>query len=61
MEEHGSCRRGNLILTKGSVIGEVKYKDAICKGEQEAIVTREVWDRTREILKNNRPEDDPHD
>ena len=49
------------ILNNHTYIGEVKYKDAVCKGEQEAIVTREVWDRTREILKNNRPEDDPRD
>lgn len=49
------------LLNNHTYIGEVKYKDAVCKGEQEAIITREVWDRTREILKNNRPEDDPRD
>ena len=49
------------ILNNHTYIGEVKYKDAVCKGEQEAIITREVWDRTREILKNNRHEDDPRD
>lgn len=62
-------RRGQLwrrdhiyrILSNHTYIGEVKYKDAVCKGEQEAVVTREVWERTREILKNNRKEDDPRD
>ena len=49
------------VLNNHTYIGEVKYKDAVCKGEQEAIVTREVWDRSREILKNNRPEEDPRD
>ena len=49
------------LLNNHTYIGEVKYKDAICKGEQEAIISREVWDRTRVILANNRPEDDPRD
>ena len=49
------------ILNNHTYIGEVKYKDAVCKGEQEAIISREIWDRTREILKNNCPEDDPRD
>jgi len=49
------------ILNNHTYIGEVKYKDAVCKGEQEAIITREVWDRTRVILASNRPEDDPRD
>jgi len=49
------------LLNNHTYIGEVKYKDAVCKGEQEAIISREIWDRTREILKNNCPEDDPRD
>ncbi|MBO4633647.1 MAG: recombinase family protein [Lentisphaeria bacterium] len=49
------------VLNNHTYIGEVKYKDAVCKGEQEAIVTREVWDRTQEIQKSNRKEKDPRD
>ena len=49
------------ILNNHTYIGEVKYKDAVCKGEQEAVVSREVWDRTREILKSNRPDSDARD
>jgi len=45
-------------LNNHTYIGEVKYKNAVCKGEQDAIITREVWDRTREILKNNNPVSD---
>ena len=41
------------MLNNHTYIGEVKYKDAICKGEQQAIVTREVWNRVQEILKEN--------
>ena len=62
-------KRGNLwrrdhiyrVLNNHTYIGEVQYKDAVCNGEQEAIVTREVWNRAREILKNNGPKDDPRD
>ena len=49
------------ILNNHTYIGEVKYKDAICKGEQEAIISREVWDRTREILKSSRSGGNPRD
>ena len=49
------------VLNNHTYIGEVKYKDAVCKGEQEAIISREVWDRTQEIQKSNRKEKDPRD
>ena len=29
-------------------VGEIKYKDAICQEEQEAIIERSVWDRVKE-------------
>ena len=41
------------MLNNHTYIGEVKYKDAIYKGKQQAIVTREVWDRVQEILNEN--------
>ena len=28
-------------------VGEIKYKDAICQGEQDAIIERSVWDRVK--------------
>ncbi len=41
------------ILGNHTCIGEVKYKDTICEGEQEAIVDLAVWNRSREILSAN--------
>ena len=49
------------VLNNHTYVGEVKYKDAVCKGEQEAIISREVWDRTREILKSSRPDGNSRD
>lgn len=43
------------ILSNHTYVGEIKYKDAICKGEQEAIITREVWERCKEIQHSNSP------
>ena len=37
---------------------EIKYKDAICKGEQEAIVPRDLWDRVKEIQRSIDPQSD---
>ena len=37
------------ILENHTYIGEVKYKDAICKGEQEAIIPIELWNRVKAI------------
>ena len=39
-------------------VGEIKYKDAICKGEQEAIVPRDLWDRVKEIQRSIDPQSD---
>ena len=36
----------------------IKYKDAICKGEQEAIVPRDLWDRVKEIQRSIDPQSD---
>jgi len=41
------------ILNNHTYIGEVKYKDNVCKGEQEAIIDTPVWTRTREIMAAN--------
>lgn len=43
------------ILNNHTYIGEVKYKDTICEGEQEGIVDLEIWNRTRAILAENNP------
>lgn len=43
------------ILSNHTYIGQVKYKESICEGEQEAIVELDVWNRTREILALNEP------
>ena len=43
------------ILSNHTYIGQVKYKGSICKGEQNAIVELDVWNRTREILALNEP------
>lgn len=36
-------------------IGEVKYKDAICKGEQEAIIPLDLWNRAKTIRESAAP------
>ena len=38
----------NRILSNHTYVGEIKYKDAICQGEQEAIIEWSVWDRVKE-------------
>lgn len=43
------------ILNNHTYVGEVKYKDEVYKGEHAGIISREVWDRTQEILGNNAP------
>ena len=43
------------ILNNHTYIGEVKYKDHVCAGEQEAILDVPVWERTREIISANAP------
>ena len=43
------------ILSNHTYIGQVKYKESICEGEQNAIVELDVWNRTREILALNEP------
>lgn len=43
------------ILNNHTYNGEVKYKENVCKGEQERIVSAEVWERTRKILAANSP------
>lgn len=43
------------ILSNHTYVGEIKYKDAICKGEQEAIISPEVWERCKEIQRNSSP------
>ena len=42
----------NLILRNHTYVGEIKYKDTICQGEQEAIIERSVWDRVKEIQRS---------
>lgn len=44
------------MLNNHTYIGEVKYKEYICEGEQEAIVSLDVWNRTRTILAENNPQ-----
>lgn len=56
-------KRGNLwntshiyrILNNRVYIGEVDYKGEIYAGEHEGIISREIWERSREILKENCP------
>lgn len=43
------------ILENHTYVGEVKYKDAICEGEQEAIIPRELWDRVKAIRASAAP------
>ncbi len=38
----------NRILSNHTYVDEIKYKDAICQGEQEAIIEWSVWDRVKE-------------
>lgn len=57
-------RQGNLwntshiyrILNNYTYIGEVNYKNYICKGEQDGIIDLLVWNRVHEILRENAPE-----
>jgi len=46
------------ILSDHTYVGEVKYKDAVCKGEQEAIISRELWDRVKAIREGAAPHPD---
>ena len=46
------------ILENHTYIGEVKYKDAICKGEQEAIIPIDLWNRAKEIRESVAPSPD---
>ena len=48
----------NRILSNHTYVGEIKYKDAICQGEQEAIVPRDLWDRVKEIQRSIDPQAD---
>ena len=48
----------NRILSNHTYVGEIKYKDAICQGEQEAIIDRSVWDRVKEIQRSFDPQSD---
>ncbi len=49
------------ILNNHTYVGQVKYKDTICNGEQDAIISAETWQRTREIITaNNRTPDRSH-
>lgn len=43
------------ILSSHTYVGEVKFHDAVCKGEQDAIITPEVWERTKTIRENASP------
>ena len=43
------------ILENHTYIGEVKYKDAICKGEQEAIIPTDLWNRAKAIRESAAP------
>ncbi len=46
------------ILNNHTYIGEVKCADVYCNGEQEAIVSKSVWERTQKILAANNPVSD---
>lgn len=41
------------LLTNVTYIGKIKYKDEIHKGEHEAIVSEEVWQRVQARLRHN--------
>jgi len=48
------------ILNNHTYVGEINYRDSeVFKGVHEAIVSQEVWDRTREILAANNRIRDP--
>jgi len=48
------------VLNNHTYIGEINYRDSeVFKGVHEAIVSQEVWDRTREILAGNNRIKDP--
>jgi site-specific DNA recombinase len=46
----------NRVLSNHTYVGEVKYQGEICEGEQEAIISRELWDRVKEIQKTLNPQ-----
>ena len=48
----------NRILSNHTYVGEIKYRDAICQGEQEAIIERNVWERVKEIQRSIDPQSD---
>ena len=43
------------ILHNYTYIGQVRYKGNIYDGEQEAIISKEVWDKAQEMLKEADP------
>ena len=43
------------MLNNYTYIGEVNYKNNICKGEQDAIIELPVWNRVHTILRENAP------
>lgn len=43
------------ILKNPVYVGDVEYKGEIFKGEHEAIVSRQTWNRVQEIIKSNCP------
>ena len=45
-------------MSNHTYVGEIKYKDAICQGEQEAIIERSVWERVKEIQRSIDPQAD---
>lgn len=42
------------LLTNVTYIGKIRYKDEVHNGEQEAIVSTEVWQRVQSLLSRNR-------
>ena len=46
------------ILTNHHYVGEVEYQGAVYKGEHDAVVPRELWDRCREIMSSDAPKPD---
>ncbi|MBR7145224.1 MAG: zinc ribbon domain-containing protein, partial [Lentisphaeria bacterium] len=45
-------------MSNHTYVGEIKYKDVICQGEQEAIIERSVWERVKEIQRSIDPQAD---
>lgn len=43
------------ILGNHTYVGEVLFKGEVTHGEHNGIVSREIWDRTREIVRANQP------